>query len=191
MNLTKIVLLSIVVFCFNSCQSDDIFTTPRDLVQLYYSNDKPICTATKEVPGLGSIAWKANCIVVDDSSSFRLIIGTRSDSIEMALRELITISEIPKIIGEAFKVSNSDINAATGGYSIFASDGDLLNASWIPNENPWFHSYVKITALDTLNKTIQGEFDLYFKMIRQGSFGLVHSEYINFKNGVFNTHYIE
>ena len=173
MNLTKIVLLSIVVFCFNSCQSDDIFTTPRDLVQLYYSNDKPICTATKEVPGL------------------RLIIGTRSDSIEMALRELITISEIPKIIGEAFKVSNSDINAATGGYSIFASDGDLLNASWIPNENPWFHSYVKITALDTLNKTIQGEFDLYFKMIRQGSFGLVHSEYINFKNGVFNTHYIE
>ena len=181
-----------MLFCaalvFQNCKKSEesvFFTTEEDLIPLYFLSDSFLCTATKEVPGLGSINWTANILGVIRNGKLSVTFITYQDSVNVDARERLSFGNIPVALGS--NNLGNDTYLPFSSYSRWLSDGDVLNASWdIDNK---MDNTLEVTQLDTICKVVTGKFDVHFKMITQGSFGFVHSERINFKNGSFIAKY--
>jgi hypothetical protein len=197
-----IVYLTLSIFLFIACKKENTTPTPAaetkpftskiDLERLAFVPDSFLCTATKNVPGVGNLAWTANCdaYIVDDKYGKRLQLRfmTYEDSKSYYTRETVGISGLP------FKNGLSKVLSSEGvldpnliifsGYARLLADGDVLDAYWrIDNSQ---NNYVNITNIDTLNKRVQGSFDVHFKQTTQGKENL-HSTFINFKSGKFDS----
>jgi len=179
-------LIFLTAIVFSNCKKDDSFKTAVDLAPLAYLPDSLLCTATKEVPGLGAITWKANCLsgLVEDKIILTFV--TYDDSLELNIRERLVLGRIPKKTGN-YSIEPIIYDELFSTYSTWLSDGDVLNAGW--NSNDEKQNYIEITAIDTITGIFEGKFDIYFKMSNQGIASNMHSEYINFKNGNFRAKY--
>lgn len=179
-------LFCLTIIVFSNCKKDDSFKTAVDLEPLAYLPDSLLCTATKEVPGLGAITWKANCLSAIRENKIILTFITYDDSVELNIRERLTIGRIPQETGN-YTIGPPGNDNIFSTYGTWLADGDVLNASWYFNEQK--QNYIKITSIDTITGVFTGKFDVYFKMTNQGIDGFTHSENINFKNGDFRAKY--
>ncbi len=173
---------------FQNCQKSkepEFFSTETDLIPLYFSPDSFICTATKEVPGLGSIHWTANILGAIREGKLSITFITYEDSVNVYARERLSFRNIPLAIGSN-RLKN-DTYLPFSSYSRWLSDGDVVNASWELDTE--MDNILEVIQLDTISRIVTGKFNVHFKITTQGSFGFVHSERINFKNGSFNTKY--
>ena len=188
MNIRLLFMLFCAALVFQNCKKSEesiFFTTEEDLIPLYFLSDSFLCTATKEVPGLGSINWTANILGVIRNGKLSVTFITYQDSVNVDARERLSFGNIPVALGS--NNLGNDTYLPFSSYSRWLSDGDVLNASWdIDNK---MDNTLEVTQLDTICKVVTGKFDVHFKMITQGSFGFVHSERINFKNGSFIAKY--
>jgi hypothetical protein len=180
------VLIFLAIIAFSNCKKDDSFKTAVDLEPLAYLPDSLLCTATKEVPGLGAITWKANCLSAIRENKIILTFITYDDSVELNIRERLSIGRIPQKTGNYTIIPLGNDNIFSN-YSTWLADGDVLNAGW--DINTLKKNYIDITAIDTITRVFTGKFDVYFKMTNQGIPSSMHSEYINFKNGNFRARY--
>lgn len=183
MNKSSIVFLVFCVFFFTFCKKDK-FANEIDLVVLAYSPSEPICTATKQVPGLGAIAWTANSFAQVVDNKFGIAFLTYQDTINWEVRETLVFSFIPIDTGK-FNVGNEG-PSAMGNYFRAIADGDLIDASWDLDTSK--SNYIEITSLDTTNRIVTGKFDTHFILTKQGVLDK-HSEEINFTNGSFSVGY--
>ena len=188
MNIRFVFMLFYAALVFQNCkksQEPDFFITGKDLIPLYFLPDSFLCTASKEVPGLGSINWTANTFGQIVSGKFLLTCLTYQDSIDFEQREILGVGNIPLEVRN--NILGNGTNFPFSSYATAVADGDLINAEWeldLEQDN-----YFEVIQLDTISHIVKGKFDLNFKMTRQGSFGFVHSERINFKNGSFIAKY--
>ena len=183
MNTKSIVLLITGIFLFTFCKKDT-FTNEIDLILLAYSPNEPICTASKQVSGLGSITWTANSFAQVGNNKFEIAFITYQDTINWELRETLGFSYIPISVGK-FTLGNESPSAKSS-YFRSIGDGDLIDASWDLDTNK--NNYLEITSLDTINRIVTGRFDTHFIITTQGIFDK-HSEKINFKEGSFSVGY--
>jgi hypothetical protein len=188
MNIKLFSALFFSALLFYTCkksQEPDFFVTGEDLVPLYFLPDTFLCSATKEVPGLGSVNWTANILAVLRKGKLSLTFITYQDSINIHARERLSFSNIPLATGS--NVIGNDLSLPFSTYGRSLADGDVLNASW--EVDPDLDNTLEVTQLDTMLRLVSGNFNLHFKMTTQGSFGFVHSERINFSSGYFTTKY--
>lgn len=182
--------LLFAILLLNACKKDEHFTTAVDLEPLAYFPDSAICTATKQVPGLGSIAWKAtgSALLISPENTFAVRASTYEDTVNWHLRESMGIYEIPAKKGR-YVIEEVEKNNIYSAYTRFVSDGDVVNALW--EIDPDKDNFVEVVALDENTQTLQVRFDVHYMMRLQGSFGMVHSERINFKNGNLTVKYTQ
>ncbi len=179
-------LIFLIAIVLSNCKKDDSFKTAVDLEPLAYLPDSLLCTATKEVPGLGTITWKANYISALKDGKIVLTLITYDNLFELNIREVLGIQRIPKKIGN-YSIEPFEKGVVFAGYGTRLADGDVVNAGW--GINTFKKNYIQITAIDTTTGIFEGKFDIYFKMSNQGTASNMHSEYINFKNGNFRAKY--
>lgn len=190
MNIKLVTIVLCFVCCALACKKEDkdYFTSSVDLEQLTFLPDSFLCTATKEVPGLGSIPWTANCYVYIADNRLELRFRTYQDTINKGIRERLSCSYVP-IKQDRFGVGIFDYYAQPVVYNTHAiysrslDDGDVADGLWQIDTTQT--NYIDITELDLMNKRISGKFDLYFRMRTQGTHGILYSERINFKSGNF------
>jgi len=157
-----------------------------DLEPLAYLPDSLLCTATKEVPGLGAIIWKANCLSAIRENKIIITFVTYDNAVDLNIRERLAIGRIPQKTGN-YSIESVKSNEVFSDYSTWLEDGDVLNAGW--DINTLNKNYIEITAIDTITRIFEGKFNINFKMTNQGIDGNMHSENINFKNGDFRAKY--
>ena len=179
------------------------FINPNDLTAFGTIPDSFLCTATKEIPGLGTIPWISNTFTYYMRSNYyepyyneRLLgvslstyAGAGTD--DPLRRELIGM-ELPLKEGK-YIVNNKPINEFGNNepytqisYVRLLDDGCISDGFWKPDEKQC--NYVTIANLDTINDRVTLSFDLHFKMQTQGNngpYGEKRSEYTNFK-GAFS-----
>ena len=183
-----------VVLCFIcyalACKKEDkdYFTSSVDLEQLTFLPDSFLCTATKEVPGLGSIPWTANCYVYTADTFLEFRFNTYQDTINKGIRETVACSYVPIKQGRfAAGIFDPYLNPVVyntfGSYGRSLDDGDVADGYWEIDTAQT--NYIDIIKLDLINKRVEGKFDLYFRMRTQGTHGILYSERINFKGGDF------
>jgi len=188
MNIKLFFVLSVIVVSLQNCkksEGQDYFTSPTDLVALYHLPDSFLCTAAKEVPGLGSVPWTANVLGGIRDGKLIITFITYEDSVNVHARERLSFNNIPLNIGKY--IVESDTYLPFSNYSRWLSDGDVLNALW--ELAPEMDNNIEVVQLDSTSRTITGKFNVHFKITTQGSFGFVHSEKINFVNGKFYMKY--
>ncbi|MEY3240524.1 MAG: hypothetical protein RIR11_1962 [Bacteroidota bacterium] len=190
MNIKLFILLFFsTLFLYNCKKSEELepsfFVTGEDLLPLYHLQDSFLCTATKEVPGLGSVNWTANILAVLRKGKLSLTFITYQDSINIHARERLSFRNIP--ISTGFNVVGNNLSLLFGTYDRWLADGDVLNASW--EVDTALDNTLEVTQLDTVSRLVSGNFNIHFKMTTQGSFGFVHSEQINFSSGYFSAKY--
>lgn len=193
MNIRLFIILGCLSACFQNCKKMEedtpqenpvYFTTLVDLELLAFLPDSFLCTATKEVPGLGSVSWTANCFAAIRDNKFGVGFVTYEDTVDLYARERLTISNIPPQKGFYLMKPYPPVEgSAFADYSRWHSDGDVLNALWEIDTDK--NNYIEIDELNTETRRVSGKFDVHFKMTVQGSWGYVHSERINFKSGNF------
>ncbi len=179
------VILLTLGLAFACCKKEPMgFTSDIDLKQLLYFQDGYFCTAMKEVPGLGHIAWTANAVadIHSDSTKFGLVFRTYQDTTygEGSAREFLQLDDFE------FKTGTQEISLGT--YARLLSDGDLLDALWLLDESS--NKTVTIEEINRTEKYVKGHFSVKFTMERQGKANQ-HSEHINFLNAVFKAKLIE
>lgn len=185
--------LSIVVLStfliWQSCQKEELpfFATQEDLKLLYFKPDSFLCTATKEVPGLGQVNWTANSYGQIHQGRLLLYFFTFQDSVFLEQRENLFFNISQAKTGRYTLSMGSDIATSFASYERWLADGDVLNATWEVNSET--DNTLEITQIDTTSKIVSGKFNINLKMTTQGSRGFVHSERINFHNGAFRTKY--
>ena len=186
-------------FLFTNCTKDKVpapFTSKIDLELLPFWSDSFLCTAVKEIPGLGSVNWTANCAGYihrpneynnnPESLSIQFTTASNAKGSFYEVRECLNISILPIKVG-VFKVlsapgvPNPDL-IFSGSYSHSIADGCVLDALWLIDNTKT--NFINITSIDTIAKRVNGSFDVHFKMKTQGKETL-HSEVINFKSGSF------
>lgn len=201
MNIKLFILLGcLAAFCQN-CKKEEApkndpgyFKSPVDLEPLTFLPDSFLCTATKEVPGLGSIPWTANCEVYIADNTLQLRFRTMQDTITKGIREHLSISYVP-MMPKQHIVGYFDAYAQPPVFNTFATygrsldDGDVADGFWTVDESKV--NFIEITRLDFEEKKVEGRFDLYFLMKEQGTHGTLYSEQINFKSGSFTARIVE
>lgn len=178
-------LLILCAFLQNCKKQEDLgyFVSKADLKPMYFQPDSTLCTATKEVPGLGSIPWTANSFaqVHKERGTFVFTFITVREPVYLEVREILGIGHIPLATG-IYKIGVST-HFPFGSYVTAVADGDIIDASWVPDQDK--DNYLEITKLDTVSKLVHGKFDIDFVMSQQGGDGILHSERINFNSGQF------
>lgn len=190
MNTKNLFLLLCFAYSFQACEKNDkvYFTSLVDLEPLTFLPDSFLCTATKEIPGLGQIPWTANCEVYIADSTLQFRFRTVQDTVTKGIRENLSCNYVPMNKGY-FSVGIFDYYAQPPIFNTFASyartldDGDVLDALWFVDESKT--NYIEITHLDLVQKRVEGKFALHYLIKQQGSHGILYSEQINFKNGHF------
>jgi len=174
----------------NSCKKEkpDFFATDVDLESLYFRPDSFLCSAIKEVPGLGIIAWTANCAAFKKDNKFSVGFITYQDLNNVYARERLVIGNIPASNG-TYKLEPIEAGLVSSSYSRWVADGDLLHASW--NIDVAQNNTIEIVEINEEDRIICGKFDVHFIRTDQSSIGVVHSEKIIFKNGSFIAKYTE
>jgi hypothetical protein len=163
------------------CDDTTTFKSSVDLQPLEYLRNCYVCTAIKQVPGLGEIPWKANCMVNIVDTMFRFGFYTYEPWFEELLpREELSFVYMPMSIG-VHPVDNWLQNS--GHYVRLWGDGDLVGAGW--ETDTICVSYIKLTRIDLDNEEIEGEFEIHLKLKYPDLTGILHSERINFINGKF------
>ncbi len=173
---------------FMGCDDTSSFKSIVDLEPLSSLQNCYSCTAIKEVPGLGEIAWKGNCEVYIADSILEFRFNTYQPYFnELLLREELAFSYIPIHVGfrPIFDYANwaQDPAKSFGFYSRSLDDGDVLDGAW--GTDTQCTSYIEITRLDLEDREVEGRFEIHLSMILQGSSGIFYSERINFLNGKF------
>jgi hypothetical protein len=188
----KLIMLSAT--WISSCQAESeppppteetYYTTAIDLVLFTWLPDDYLCTATKEVPGLGTVSWTANTRAwISDNNMLNINFMTYTDTVYQYQREHIGIQYIPIRLGDHTVYDDHKNRTTTVGiYARLLADGDVSDAAWRPDLSK--NNYVRLTKIDLENRQLEGEFDLHFKIIIQGKHGTAFSERINFKSGKF------
>lgn len=164
------------------CDDTSTFKNILDLQSLEYLRNCYVCTAVKQVPGLGEIQWKANCMVSIVDTTLRFGFYTYEPWFEELLpREELSFVFVPMSIGVQ-PIDNWLQNS--GHYVRLWDDGDLISAVW--GVDTTCTSYIEIIRLDLEDMEVEGKFEVHLKMIAQFPIGgIYHSERINFFNGRF------
>jgi hypothetical protein len=178
-------VISLFLFGCKKGNDSDFFATKEDLKPLYIFPDRSSCVATKKIPGLGKIEWRANTFVTVKNGNILITFVTYQDSISFSIRERLAFRNIPLLKG-IHKLAN-DVQMPISTYSRWLSDGDLLNAVWEVNTNA--NNIIEIQEIDTSTRNVKGLFNVHFIMTTQGSLDDVHSERINFEDGKFDIIY--
>jgi hypothetical protein len=176
---------AILLAFLSACKKDDSFKSNVDLERFTFLPDSFLCTATKEVPGLGKIPWTANCTAWLSDSKLTIIFNTINNQSDKYVREALDFSPIDPKVGN-YKIYYRDNNWKDEpfcSYSRMLSDGDVLDSLWgcIDEEN----NYLEIEEIDLLNKIVKGNFNVHLRKENPGNSGVMYSDYINFKNGQF------
>jgi hypothetical protein len=165
-----------------SCQHDfyeDKGQFSHELFQFWYDKNEDLAYCTKNVPTKGSSTWKANAFGNYYGKTVSLSFLTYDfDSPPHFNRETVRISLLKKEVGKHIVTSSTFVRSQV--------DGDVPAAIWRLSD--YYESYVHIDELDTINHTVKGRFDLYFKRDEDGTyFELQHlfAEQINFLGGHF------
>jgi hypothetical protein len=165
------------------CDDTTAFKSQADLEPLAYLQDRFLCHATKEVPGLGSIPWTANTRSNIYDGKLTIDFHTALPYFDfMLLREVLVCTKIPMELGVYPLFCN--INAC-GGYARFGSDGDVGDGAWVTDG--LCTNYIEIKQIDLECREVRGNFEMHLIMIEPGQFGVDYSERINFLNGKFET----
>lgn len=165
------------------CDDTSAFKSTVDLQPLEYLKNCYSCTAIKQVPGLGEIPWKANCMVRIVGAKLRLWFYTYEPWFEELLpREQLAFVDVPIDLGIHF-VGNI-IPLSRGYYTRLWDDGDVVGAGW--ETDTTCTSYINLTRIDLDNEEIEGEFEIHLTLKYPDPTGILHSERINFLNGRFN-----
>ncbi len=169
------------------CEDTTFFMSNVDLEPLAFLYNCYLVTATKEVPGLGSIPWTGNIFVNISEDKFQFYTGTYQDSIDWLIREDLFCGYVPISTGihpvyDGYHYQQN-IGTTFGGYARSLDDGDVADGYW--NIDTTCVNYIEITQLDLQNKEVRGNFEFHLKMQTQGQAGILYSERINFINGKF------
>lgn len=163
------------------CDDTSAFKSSVDLQPLEYLRNCYECTAIKQVPGLGEIPWKANCMVSIVDTTFRFGFYTYATWFEELLpREELSFVFVPISLG-IHPIDNWLQNS--GHYVRLWDDGDLIGAGW--ETDTTCTSYIKLTRIDLEDEEIEGEFEIHLILKYPDLTGILHSERINFLNGKF------
>lgn len=167
--------MPIFLFC---CKKDS-----EEEINVYYTlNHEVKATATKNTGGNKTANWRAagEALInkMDVKPSYlTVLLGTYSE--EGFAREALGFT-LPIKTG-LFKL-NRTINSTppSAFYGIWASDGDVLDASYDCDTTL---SFVKVIQLDTIKKVMSGEFELHFNSFNPGN---GYPSTTIFKNGKFD-----
>ncbi len=163
------------------CDDTSAFKNILDLQPFEYLRNCYLCTAVKQVPGLGEIPWKANCMVSIVDTTFRLGFYTYEPWFgELLPREELSFVFVPMSIGVQ-PIDNWLQNS--GHYIRLWDDGDLIGAGW--ETDTTCTSYIELTRIDLEDAEIEGEFEIHLILKYPDLTGILHSERINFLNGKF------
>jgi hypothetical protein len=183
------VLFFVLAIISMGCKKEAVYhKNPIDLEPLAYLPDSLLCTATKEVPGLGAIKWIANCEAQIVNNTLDVFVKTMADTIDKGIRERLSIGSIPSKKGRYYlKVWNADaIPIVIHPFSTYArllDDGDVSDGFWETDDSE--SNFIEITKIDLEKRVVEGTFDVYFLVKTPGSHGTRYSEQINFKSGAF------
>jgi hypothetical protein len=169
-----------------ACDDTSAFKSPVDLETLSVVQDCYLCNATKQVPGLGSIAWNANSNVHIANNKLRVNLYTYRPWYQYMLqREGLSIYNVPLTIGihsvsdiYHFQADNSILFSS---YGRSISDGDVSDGYW--TLDTLCTNFIEITQLDLEDMEVRGNFEVHFTLKEQGQVGLLYSERVNFLNG--------
>ena len=147
-----------------------------------------LCTATKEVPGLGSVDWTANTLAFIKDNKINLHLQTYQDTIDKFQREHLGFNNVEIIANkkiEIYDVDNFQKNTDLpfGAYGRLLADGDVADGFWTIDMSKT--NYIRMTKIDLDKRIVEGEFDVHFRMKTQSTNGTLYSERINFKSGKF------
>lgn len=185
----KIYLIPLFVCLFligcKKWNDPDFFATDEDLKPLYTLPDSSSCVATKKVPGLGKIEWRANTLVTVKDGDILITFITFQDSADFSIRERLSFRKIP-FLKRKYELAN-DVQMPISTYSRWLADGDLLNAGWEVNISK--NNAIEIKEINTSARTVKGIFDVHFIMETQGIPDHLHSERIDFEDGKFEIVY--
>jgi len=182
-------LLPLTGTILTGCDDTTAFKSSVDLQPLDFLKSCYLCTAIKQVPGLGEIPWVGNCYVraTEDTVLHFEFLTYEPYFEELLLREIIIFSEVPINIGFHQILNHAtwaaDPSKSYGGYARLLDDGDVLDAYW--GTDTTCVSYIEITRLDLEDREVEGKFEIHLKMVSQGKHGILYSERINFLNGRF------
>jgi hypothetical protein len=176
------------------CDDVTAFKSSVDLEPLVFLQDCFSCTATKEVPGLGSISWVSNGIVRSLDDKLYLNFQKSEQNFELLFRrETLNLNDVPMSIGTYVVHDNffwqQNMEGPHGGYYRLLDDGDVLDAGW--SIDTTCLSFIEITQLDLECKEVRGKFEVHLQMVQQGQAGTLYSERINFLNGEFYARIIQ
>lgn len=178
-------LVCLFLFGCKKWNDPDFFATEEDLKPLYTRPDSSSCVATKKIPGLGKIEWRANTLATIDDGNLLITFITFQDSADFSIRERLSFWKVPLSKGE-YELT-ADVQMLFSNYSRWLADGDLLNAGWEVNTSK--NNSIEIKEINTSARTVKGTFDVHFIMTTQGIPGHLHSERIDFEDGKFEIIY--
>jgi hypothetical protein len=183
-----ITCFAILLAFLSACKKDDSFKSNVDLEQFTFLPDSFLCTATKEVPGVGKIPWTANCSAWwSPNKRLQILFTTINDRDEKYIRESLTFGNIIPETGlyQVFDIKSyqNDENLAICTYSRTLSDGDVYDALWACDLSEL--NNFKVEEIDLVNKIVKGSFNVHLKKKSPGNSGVMYSDHINFKSGQF------
>jgi hypothetical protein len=167
------------------CSTENLVITDSiyELRKFVYRDDSSSlighASAIKSIEGAGAIEWVANNqFVKANSTSYYLQLNTFKSKQHIDLadwayrREYMGITFNPYVKGEQLILSDDDFkkdNSKNCGYYYSVLD-DISLASW--DIDTTYKNIVIVTKLDTINKVIEGTFDLNFKFKIYNSAGI-------------------
>jgi hypothetical protein len=169
------------------CDDETAFQSPIDLEPLTYLQDCYSSTATKEVPGLGSISWVSNGSPRNTGGYINFIFDTYEPALDtLLIRESLLIAFVPPSIGTYEVYDNFMQQNIWGVYGRVQDDGETVDAYW--SIDTTCLNFIEITQLDLECKEVRGNFEVHFILTTQSLSGILYSERINFLNGKFYNH---
>ena len=190
----------IIIFGLLACKKEnneigntEFLNTP-DFEQHGFFNNSSLVTATKEVPGIGSVLWKCNGQPLKYKDSLSLLLQTYSLYYEekynfYAIREALYFGSFKLSIGDfsskliGFQNPKPNPNLINVLFFRHVGDGDAWAGSWtldVKQKNSF-----KITNVNYVDSTFTGTFDFHFIDNYGGNSVAPYSKNINFLDGKF------
>ena len=179
-----------------------IDTTCFDLRKYVIRNDTSSlfghATAIKSVAEKGEIEWVSNNSILHFPNEHYLILNNYLDTAWVGLeswaflREYIIVRFNPYVLGRQTIFDENSYNAdSTANYAKYLMwFDDYAAGSW--DIAPSKSNYLSVTAIDQVNKIIEGEFGLHFILKEQSTVpGVLFSDKITFRCGHFKSKIIE